>query len=277
MRRRIPNDLLLIVIFTVILIIIVSLLEINILRIVLGLAFLLFFPGYVLLSAMFPGKSALSGIERIALGFGLSLVIIGLVGLILNYTPWGIRIYPVLIALTVFIVVTSIIAWWRRQRLNEEERFIVSFTLNVSPWKSHSPLERVLSIILLVAILGVAATLGYAVAVPKVAETFTEFYLLGPEGKLEGYPDKVKVGEEAGVILVIVNHERKAVSYRIDVTLGGTKYTEIGPLLLDDEEKSEQEVKFVPKAVAKNQKLEFILYKDGETYRRTYLFIDVTS
>ena len=75
------------------------------LQIALGLLFVLFFPGYTLLSALFPRQGSLSGIERIALSFGLSIAVTPLIGLILNYTPWGIRIYPVLISVTVFILV----------------------------------------------------------------------------------------------------------------------------------------------------------------------------
>ena len=60
-------------------------------RIVLGLPFVLFFPGYVLNLALFPRKEGMGGIERAALSFGLSIAAIPLIGLTLNYTPWGIR------------------------------------------------------------------------------------------------------------------------------------------------------------------------------------------
>ena len=69
------------------------------LRIALGLAFGLFFPGYTLIAALFPKKDSLNGIERLALSFGLSIVVVPLIGLILNYTPWGISLYPILVSL----------------------------------------------------------------------------------------------------------------------------------------------------------------------------------
>ncbi|MHB8987039.1 MAG: DUF1616 domain-containing protein [Eubacteriales bacterium] len=43
------------------------------------------------------------GIERVALSFGLSIAVVPLVGLILNYTPWGIRLAPILASLLVFV------------------------------------------------------------------------------------------------------------------------------------------------------------------------------
>ncbi len=45
------------------------------LRIALGLLFAIFFPGYTLLSALFPKRDNLSGIERVALSFGLSIAL----------------------------------------------------------------------------------------------------------------------------------------------------------------------------------------------------------
>ena len=74
------------------------------LRITLGLFFVLFFPGYVLLLSLFPKRGSLSSIERIAVSFGLSIAVTSLIGLILNQTPWGIRLYPIVISLTLFIV-----------------------------------------------------------------------------------------------------------------------------------------------------------------------------
>jgi len=62
----------------------------NVLRIVLGLPFVLFFPGYTLMSALFPKREGMSGIERVALSLGVSIAIVPIIGLILNYTIWGI-------------------------------------------------------------------------------------------------------------------------------------------------------------------------------------------
>ena len=51
-------------------------------------------------------------IERAALSFGMSLALVPIVGLILNYTPWGIRLTPVilsLLALTVAFATAAIL------------------------------------------------------------------------------------------------------------------------------------------------------------------------
>ena len=76
MRIRLRNELLLLNVLTILLIIIITVIPSNILRIVLGLPFLLFFPGYTLIAALFPRRDALDSVERVALSFGLSMAVV---------------------------------------------------------------------------------------------------------------------------------------------------------------------------------------------------------
>jgi uncharacterized membrane protein len=51
-------------------------------------------------------------IERLALSLGMSLALIPIVGLILNYTPWGIRLTPItlsLLALTIVFATATVL------------------------------------------------------------------------------------------------------------------------------------------------------------------------
>ena len=208
MRMRFQNDLLLLNIITVLLIFIIAFSPSNALRIALGLPFVLFFPGYVLMAALFLKRSALDGIERVALSFGLSIVVVSLVGLVLNYTPWGIKLYPILICLAVFIAVISIVAWYRRRRLGEVGKFTIPFRLNLASWRRQNFVDKLLAIILIGAILAAIGTLGYVIATPKVGEKFTEFYILGLEGQAIEYPKEMKVGEQGRVLVGIINREQ---------------------------------------------------------------------
>ena len=64
--------------------------------------------------------------ERIAPELlGLGIAVVPLLGLALNYTPFGIRLVPVLVVLSVFTVLLAVIAGVRRQGLPEGERFVV--------------------------------------------------------------------------------------------------------------------------------------------------------
>ena len=88
---------------------------------------MLFLPGYSLIAAVFPRKDDLDAIERIALSFGLSIAITPLLGLALNYTPFGIRLLPILIVLSIFTISLAIGTYVRRSMIQEEGRFLVDF------------------------------------------------------------------------------------------------------------------------------------------------------
>jgi len=84
------------------------------LRYVLGTVLVLFLPGYALVEALYPRGDELSPLERLALSIGLSLALVPLVGLVLNYTPFGIRLYPVLASLSLLTLGLTFIGAWRK-------------------------------------------------------------------------------------------------------------------------------------------------------------------
>ena len=69
-------------------------------RYILGSIFVLWLPGYTFTKALFPEKE-LDNIERAALSIGMSLALVPITGLLLNYTPWGIRLTPITLSLLV--------------------------------------------------------------------------------------------------------------------------------------------------------------------------------
>jgi uncharacterized membrane protein len=166
----------------------------------------------------------------------------------------------------------------RRKNLYSHERFDIEFRLRL-PALGKSMADKILSIVLVVAILGAVGTLIYVVATPKVGERFTEFYILGEEGKATDYPKELVVGEEGKVVIGIVNHEYETVNYQVAVVVNDVMDHEVGPIALMHEEKWEAEVSFIPKAAGDNQKVEFFLYKNGETEpsEQLRLWIDVAE
>lgn len=246
-------------------------------RVALGLPFVLFFPGYTLIAALFPARDDLDGIERVALSFGLSIAVVPLLGLALNYTPWGIRLYPILLTLLVFMILLSVIAIYRRNKLSFEKRFLISLNLETAKWGNLSRLDKILSVALVGAIFFAVGSLYYVATTPKVGEKFTEFYILGTGGKAEGYPRDMKTGEEKEVILGIVNHENRPVNYTVEVRMNGFVKTKLDPVKLNHEEKKEESVRFSALEPHENMKVEFLLYKDGENdpYRSLHLWVNV--
>ena len=111
-EHNIPKDLTLVILLTLSCIIFVLIPPLNEtpVRIILGLLLVLFLPGYSLIAALFPRRDDLDGIERIALSFGLSIAVVPLLGLALNYTPFGIRLLPILVVLSVFTVSLAVVA-----------------------------------------------------------------------------------------------------------------------------------------------------------------------
>jgi hypothetical protein len=91
-------------------------------RWILGSVFVLFLPGYVTVEALFPRLRELNPIERFALSVGLSLALVPLVGLMLNYTPLGIRLTPIVISLTIFTLGLAGVGVGRRYRIGREVR-----------------------------------------------------------------------------------------------------------------------------------------------------------
>ncbi len=279
MKIRIGSGLLLLNLFSVLLTVAIFLFPSNVLRIILGFPFVLFFPGYALLTALYPRRATISGIERTALSLALSIAVVPLIGLLLNYTPLGIGLESMLYSTLAFIVGMSVIAEFRRRRLSPQDRFSLEFYLE-RPHPGAGRWDRLLSIALLVAILGALGMMGYAIAMPKEGQQFTEFYLLGLEGKAAGYPTTLKAGDEGKVLVGVINHRRDVIEYRVEVRIDGGKNNEVGQIILQQDEKWEKPVSFTPQAAGLKRKVEFFVYRKDDTEPCApplWLWLDVTQ
>lgn len=185
-------------------------------RSVIGLPFVLFIPGYLLTLTLFPGRS-IEVVERLALSCGLSIVVVPLVGLALNYSPWGIRLSPLLASLCLVVSVFASMAWLRWKRLHPAERFVVLFDLRLS-WDENR-LDKVLLVALAVSVMVALVSLVYVVVTPQHEEPFTELYLLGLGGMADEYPSDLVVGENASLIVGVSNHEHRQMNYTLETWL----------------------------------------------------------
>ena len=253
-------------------------------RIPLGLLMVLFVPGYSLIAALFPKKDDLDGIERLALSFGLSIAVVPLIGLGLNYTPWGIRLTPVVISLAIFVLIMTAAAHYRRQMLPAEERFSVEFRKNLDTLQSEfsagdkTRLDRALTVLLVLSILLSIAALVYVIVTPKQGEKFTEFYILGPGGKAYDYPTNVTAGNRSTVIVGVVNHEYAAVNYSLELNLNNSTFLK-RDLALEHNQTWEQPVRYILNKPGDGQKLQFLLYRESNftaPYRDLHLWVNVT-
>ena len=260
-------------------------------RVILGLPFLLFFPGYTLVAALFVKKEGIDHIELIALSCGMSIAVTALIGFGLNYTTWGIRLEPVLYCITAFIFVTSTVALVRRSQILKKNQFTTELTLRFPGW-GGTALEKSLSVILAITIFGALGTLGYSIVEPKNGENFTEFYILGINGKAQDYPTEFTMdnGQVTQIVygdgtftamsgvgsitLGIANHEKQTVVYyvkmkindeAVSIYFGGTINDLLGPIELKQGEKWENAIGIVPQHIGDNQKVELLLFNGTET------------
>jgi uncharacterized membrane protein len=269
-------ELVIILILTLITFPVVTLSE-GVPRIILGVIFLLIFPGYTLMAALFPGKKSMTYIERAGLTFVLSFALVALIGLVLNYTPWGVRLTPVTLSMTIIILILSGIAFVRRRNLSESKRFIPQINIRMPGWRNTSRFEKVLSIGMVVVLLGAIYMLVYLVTQPMTGQAFTEFYIVSPKAILENNPYELILKDQLEITLAIENHENTNTSYNLVVTFDGKETQTIGPKVLTDEEKWSDQITLSPSKVGDNQKVEFLLYKGEESvpYLTLRLWLDV--
>jgi len=96
------------------------------LRAPVGFVLAIFLPGYALMAALFP-RRGLNRILRTVLSLASSLVLALAIGLVLNFSPWGLRLGPMVAFLVLFTLISVAAAYSRRIELPIEERFAAGF------------------------------------------------------------------------------------------------------------------------------------------------------
>jgi len=208
-------------------------------RIILGLLFILFIPGYTLTIALFAKKGSLDVIERTALSFGLSIAVISLLALALNYTSWGIR----------------------------HQRFEPHFHINSSKFREQNRLYIALLCMLLIAVIVSIGLLAFIITTPIAEEGFTKFYIREPELDEEGISQELVLVENR-IIIGIVNFENKATIYSIEIENDSEIVQEIGPISLNHRGQWEETIILSPREFNVDQIFEFLLYRDN--YSKPY-------
>ncbi len=253
MRVRLGNGLLSLLALVVALGVVIYFLPGGAARLVLGLPFVLLFPGYALTLALFPAGRSLTGLTRLALSIVTSITAGVLLGLVLNYTPWGLTVASTLAAGVVFIAAALVIAALRQQRLPVTDRFSIEFSLS---WRRWSAGVKTFAVVLVLVVLGTVGATACLLANPDPGQKYTEFFI--PAG-----PGEVVAGQEAVIELVIVNHEDAPVDYRVEVNLDGDVFGGMDVVALKNDERWEGSFAFVPPAPGPARALEFVLYKNG--------------
>lgn len=193
------------------------------LRIMFTLPAVFFVPGYCLIAYLFPKKGEIGFIERLMLSFGFSIVVVPLIGLSLDFTPFGIRLDPIVIFLTLFTVVMILVAHYRRALLIPEERFQFQFSDIIGKIReglvppSERKFDRVLSLILALIMIVTILSTAWVIFSPKDGEHFSELYILNANLKADNYPIQIIPHQFYPIYIGIGNQEYQNVSYKVEI------------------------------------------------------------
>jgi len=91
-------------------------------RITLSLIYILWLPGYTITKNLFPQNTHnLDPIMRAILNIALSITLVPIIALLLNYTPWGITLTPMTLSLLTLTLTSATTAIIREQQTQNKQ------------------------------------------------------------------------------------------------------------------------------------------------------------
>ncbi len=210
-----PLDLILLLLWSVVAVIVAIVLpDGNFIRVIFGTFLLVFIPGYALVAILWPGKDGIGNMERIALSFGLSIVVVSVIGLILNFTSNGITLSSTLAGLFIIQIILTIFAYMRRQQLTEQERYHIALPMPQTLLPSDKT-EKLFVIMISVVLVLSGCVLAYVLMTPSDGERYSQLYILDSNGTAENYTLNMTTNGTASIIVGIRCHEYEEVNYKV--------------------------------------------------------------
>ncbi|WP_227379245.1 DUF1616 domain-containing protein [Haladaptatus halobius] len=276
-------------------------------RVALMLPLVVFLPGYVLISAMFPGGGedrerrfgtddsnatyALGGSERIGLAVALSVAIVPMIAAVANFTPWGVTLSPILIGIVSFTGIFTIVALVRRIRVPAERRYspgIPRLLFGSTKRRSDNGMTAMLNVGIVISFLLVASSVGFAVFNPPQGEQFTEFYVDTKNVNSDTNTLYQTDLSGEGVTVNVGNHEGERVQYTVVAVLQRVENGNVVEQARFAEKQvpvNEGQTKQVtltgdPSLSGDNVRLQLRLYKgnpSGEPYHRARLWLSTQN
>lgn len=251
----------------------------------LGIPFLLFLPGYAIVSALFaeapletlgdwsihPRDTSPDWTVRIALSLLLSAIVVAVVGVGIDWLL-SIRLVPAVLGVATVTLFFAVVAAIRRSRRPADRRAgpLSGVTLRPPPTGT-----RIQSVTLVVAILALGMAVVFVGAAPSDGEAFTESYLLteSDDGELtaEGFPTTFVAGEGHTLSTAIENHEHRPMEYEVvvvvqaiddDGTVSEQQQVDRFEVQLDHGEQSVVDREFAPSMTGERMRLQFRIYKN---------------
>ena len=123
----------------------------------------------------------------------------------------------------------------------------------------------------------------YVVITPAQSDRYTEFYVLNSNGKAGDYPAQFSLANETPIIVGVVNHEGRKVTYDLVITQNESsqlKTIHSEQFAVNDNDQWEKTILLRPDAAGTNVEFRFLLYEQGNhtiPYSETHLFANVTK
>jgi uncharacterized membrane protein len=213
------DDLILILISSHILVLVMVFSPQNVLRTLVGIPFILFFPGYVVASFIWPGHRE-DTFVRMCASFGLSISV-SIAAILIPYYMKGVMdLILSVVFLLGFIVVFSVVAAARRLLLPVEERYSVRLRFDIKEMAGVGRIDRYILILLIALLVGLTITTCYLFSRPLIGERFSELYILDSDGKTVNYPVNLTTGEYGTIRIGVTCHEYRKTTYTINVEPG---------------------------------------------------------
>jgi uncharacterized membrane protein len=230
---RRPYDLVLISAIVVLTVILSQLKVESPVRWILAFFSIYFAPGYALVSLLFPGKRVLligtllmkqearsphvSLLERVVLSFLFSITVVAISGTILSRGISDVTAMSVGLEVLVITVGASAIALYFRSRLSPDDYFKLTLTIGAERARFTTG-EKVTAAIIAGSLFIAAVVVVNGLSGHGTKETYTEFYITGPDGTLSTLPASVLEMENVTVVLKVTNRMNQGQAY--DLTIG---------------------------------------------------------
>ncbi|WP_331235586.1 DUF1616 domain-containing protein [Natronorarus salvus] len=295
-------DLLAVLAATAVAAVLIALVEVSVtpIRVLAALPLVLFVTGYVFVAALYPGarperadvgeSGALTGLERLTLSVAVSVAVVPTLLFVLNFTPYGISLAPLVAAIAAWTLLFSVVAFVRRRSVDPAARFSVSprvpyvaayFTTTdgrvgeAAPFEARDGHQVLLNALLVVSAVVFVGVVAGALALGGPADDpFTEYYLVAEDDEgnttIEALPDEMTAGESETLFVGIENQEGESLTYetvvvfeRLDDDGEVTERTELDRFetSVDDGETELVEYQVTAPESGDDVRISFLLYR----------------
>ncbi|QLG50760.1 DUF1616 domain-containing protein [Natrinema halophilum] len=276
----------------------------GVIRVLLAMPLLLFFPGYTLVSALFPDKpddeyqsfdeektglgnpllvtGGLESVERVIMSVVFSVALVPAIALLAAITPRGLNAETVLSGLSVLTVFLALLAIGARYQCPPDRRFAPSVSTLLPFFTQSRPngFNRIdttpYNVAIIVSLILLAASGGYAVANPPQGDGFTEFSV-ATENVTNGndviYDSSFTAGERRDLQISITNQEHEEQTYTTVVLLQRVQYND-GEVAVQNSTELQRKTSTVADGATHNQTLTVTPNMQGTNLRLLLLLYE---